>query len=160
MSLLSSVRSTVNQSQNVDVQNINVAQLQLEGIVFENERRTIKLSPGDAQLPPIVGDNNIIIGDNVTVPTGGVNFVGIGNNCVVPADNTIAIGRDSNATYTSLILGYAPGDGSATNIIPGPFDYDYVAAQAEVPLGGLYFIGDPTVPIPADNLSYLGIRLS
>jgi len=156
MSLLTNTVATVASGQDMSASSMTAVNLRMKGaLIFK--RKSVLLGT-KAGLESKLGENNILIGNNAQVDPNivGENCIALGNNCVVPSSNTIAIARDptNGSNYVCLILGFAQGGyyGSPPNIVPGPFDTEQDAADAGVPLGGLYFYStDP---------SYLCIRLT
>lgn len=82
-----------------------------------------------------LGDNNIYMGQNTFSSTPGVsNTINIGYFSEVKASNTIVFAQNAAADNNRFILGYTPGLGAVSSIVPAGTD-DTVAG---VPLGGLY----------------------
>lgn len=82
-----------------------------------------------------LADNNIFIGQGTFSSAPAVsNSINIGFLSEVTASNTIVFAVNAAADNNRLILGYTPGLGAVSSIVPAGTD-DTVAG---VPLGGLY----------------------
>ena len=144
MSLLTNTVATVASGQALSTNSLSTQTLHMDGsLTFQ--LKTV-LMGNNAGIGSNLGEGNILIGANARVDPlveNCENSIALGNNCVVPASNTIAIARDPSdgKEYVSLILGWSQGGyySSPSNIIPGPFYSDQEAADAGVPLGGLFY---------------------
>ena len=99
----------------------------------------ILLGPSTSQVAAC--DKTILIGASAQTTGAFNNSIAIGYQCKAAQANTIYFGRDNaapNQNYERIILGYAPGAGVKSDIVPGPYTSDALAA-ATTPLGGLYF---------------------
>lgn len=99
----------------------------------------ILLGPSTSQVAAC--DKTILIGASAQTTGAFNNSIAIGYQCKAAKANTIYFGRDNaapNQNYNRLFLGNVPMIGTKSNIIPGPYANDALAA-AGTPLGGLYF---------------------
>lgn len=95
-----------------------------------------------AALSSAVGDNNVLLGAGSKTLGALNNTFALGTNCETPVSNCIAIGRQTApiySAYTNIVLGNAPGGGTSSSCVPGPYSSDKRAYAAGVPYGGLYY---------------------